>query len=225
MLKTVIAIIALALTALPVAAGTATECARAESFAVTENAAPLTPDGVQTLPFFPEGDDAAPLPGEKDGEHREHRPRGEGHRGHHRHGHGGEHRCPHRHGEERGNFPTPETDLCGVADLFLTRLTPEVIAVYEKCIAGKEIVSGRTEAELSLAADRLGVTEQKLKALILLADLMARTSKPVPLSALASLGDGELLRLARRHAKMYAESIPEEERDALKAEFRAALKK
>lgn len=215
MLKTVIAIIALALTALPVAAGTATECAHAESFAVTENAAPLTPDGVQTLPFFPEGEDAAPLPGEKDGEHR----------GHHRHGHDGEHRCPHGHGEERGNFPTPETDLCGVADLFLTRLTPEVIAVYEKCIAGKELVSGRTEAELSLAADRLGVTEQKLKALILLADLMARTSKPVPLSALASLGDGELLRLARRHAKMYAESIPEEERDALKAEFRAALKK
>lgn len=215
MLKTVIAIIALALTALPVAAGTATECARAESFAVTENAAPLTPDGVQTLPFFPEEDDAAPLPREKDGEHREHRP----------HGRDGEHRCRHGHGEERGNFPTPETDLCGVADLFLTRLTPEVIAVYEKCIAGKELVSGRTEAELSLAADRLGVTEQKLKALILLADLMARTSKPVPLSALASLGDGELLRLARRHAKMYAESIPEEERDALKAEFRAALKK
>ncbi len=215
MLKTVIAIIALALTALPVAAGTATECARAESFAVTENAAPLTPDGVQTLPFFPEEDDAAPLPREKDGEHREHRP----------HGRDGEHRCRHGHGEERGNFPMPETDLCGVADLFLTRLTPEVIAVYEKCIAGKELVSGRTEAELSLAADRLGVTEQKLKALILLADLMARTSKPVPLSALASLGDGELLRLARRHAKMYAESIPEEERDALKAEFRAALKK
>lgn len=215
MLKTVIAIIALALTALPVAAGTATECAHAESFAVTENAAPLTPDGVQTLPFFPEEEDAAPLPREKDGEQHGHRP----------HGHGGEHRCPHGRGEESGNFPMPEADLCGVADLFLTRLTPEVIAVYEKCIADKELVSGRTEAELSLAADRLGVTEQKLKALILLADLMARTSKPVPLSALASLGDGELLRLARRHAKMYAESIPEEERDALKAEFRAALKK
>ena len=60
---------------------------------------------------------------------------------------------------------------------------------------------------------------------MLLADLMARTSKPVPLSLLASLGDGELLRLARRHAKLFADTLTEEERDSLKAEFKAALKK
>ena len=59
---------------------------------------------------------------------------------------------------------------------------------------------------------------------MLLADLMARTSKPVPLSLLASLGDGELLRLARRHAKLFADTLTEEERDSLKAEFKAALK-
>ena len=155
------------------------------------------------------------------------RRRRDGH-GEHRHGF-----CPHGSNDEKdgehGRAPHGREDAvtlpCGIADLVIDRLTPEVIAVYERRIAGAPLLSEKSEAELSLAASELKLSVKKYEALVLLADLMARTSKPVPLSLLASLGDGELLRLARKHAKLYAASLTEEERDSLKDEFKAALKK
>lgn len=115
--------------------------------------------------------------------------------------------------------PTP----CGIAEYVLSKITPEFIAVYENKVARAQIVSDMSEAEISLAASELNVSEQKLKALLLLQDLVSRTSKPVPVSALAGLSDGELFRLARRAAKTYAETLSESEREELKAEFKAAL--
>ena len=187
---------------------------------VTENGAPLSPEDGETAPPAPDF-----------GKRRPHDRR----HGEHRHGHG-EHRhgfCPHGSNDEKdgehGRAPHGREDAvtlpCGIADLVIDRLTPEVIAVYERRIAGAPLLSEKSEAELSLAASELKLSVKKYEALVLLADLMARTSKPVPLSLLASLGDGELLRLARKHAKLYAASLTEEERDSLKDEFKAALKK
>ncbi len=219
MLKNVLTTLALALTVLPAAANLpviaegvpctmAQETVCAETV-VTENGAPLSPEDGETAPPTPDF-------------------------GEHRHGHG-EHRhgfCPHGSNDEKdgehGRAPHGREDAvtlpCGIADLVIDRLTPEVIAVYERRIAGAPLLSEKSEAELSLAASELKLSVKKYEALVLLADLMARTSKPVPLSLLASLGDGELLRLARRHAKLFADTLTEEERDSLKAEFKAALK-
>lgn len=230
MLKNVLTTLALALTVLPAAAklpalaegaprAMAQETVCAETV-VTENGAPLSPEDGETAPPAPDF-----------GKRRPHDRR----HGEHRHGHG-EHRhgfCPHGSNDEKdgehGRAPHGREDAvtlpCGIADLVIDRLTPEVIAVYERRIAGAPLLSEKSEAELSLAASELKLSVKKYEALVLLADLMARTSKPVPLSLLASLGDGELLRLARRHAKLYADSLTEEERDSLKEEFRAALKK
>lgn len=230
MLKNVLTTLALALTLLPTAAklpalAEGVPCTMAQETVcaetvVTENGAPLSPEDGETAPPAPDF-----------GKRRLHdRPHGE-----HRHGHG-EHRhgfCPHGSNDEKdgehGRAPHGREDAvtlpCGIADLVIDRLTPEVIAVYERRIAGAPLLSEKSEAELSLAASELKLSVKKYEALVLLADLMARTSKPVPLSLLASLGDGELLRLARKHAKLYADTLTEEERDSLKAEFKAALKK
>lgn len=225
MIKPLIATIALALLALPSAANAAEGIAAAEPVAaVTETPSPVAPDGAEISPPAPERNDADARPH-----------KGRCRHGEHRHGHG-EHRhgfCPDGRGNkkerEHGRAPHEREDAvtlpCGIADLVIDRLTPEVIAVYERRIAGAPLLSEKSEAELSLAASELKLSVKKYEALVLLADLMARTSKPVPLSLLASLGDGELLRLARRHAKLYAASLTEEERDSLKEEFRAALKK
>lgn len=225
MIKPLIATIALALLALPSAANAAEGIAAAEPVAaVTETPSPVAPDGAEISPPAPERNDADARPH-----------KGRCRHGEHRHGHG-EHRhgfCPDGRGNkkerEHGRAPHGREDAvtlpCGIADLVIDRLTPEVIAVYERRIAGAPLLSEKSEAELSLAASELKLSVKKYEALVLLADLMARTSKPVPLSLLASLGDGELLRLARRHAKLYAASLTEEERDSLKEEFRAALKK
>ena len=96
--------------------------------------------------------------------------------------------------------------------------------MYETRVAKGKVLSDLSEAELALGAAEAGVSEEKYRALLLLSDLMSRTSRPVPVSVLASLGDGELLRLARRHAKLFADTLTEEERDSLKAEFKEALK-
>ena len=229
MLKNVLTTLALALTVLPAAAklpalAEGVPCAMAQETVctetvVTENGAPLSPEDGETAPPAPDF-----------GKRRPHDRR----HGEHRHGHG-EHRhgfCPHGSNDEKdgehGRAPHGREDAvtlpCGIADLVIDRLTPEVIAVYERRIAGAPLLSEKSEAELSLAASELKLSVEKYEALVLLADLMARTSKPVPLSLLASLGDGELLRLARRHAKLFADTLTEEERDSLKAEFKAALK-
>lgn len=229
MLKNVLTTLALALTVLPAAAklpviAEGVPCAMAQEAVcaetvVTENGAPLSPEDGETAPPAPDF-----------GKRRPHDRR----HGEHRHGHG-EHRhgfCPHGSNDEKdgehGRAPHEREDAvtlpCGIADLVIDRLTPEVIAVYERRIAGAPLLSEKSEAELSLAASELKLSVKKYEALVLLADLMARTSKPVPLSLLASLGDGELLRLARRHAKLFADTLTEEERDSLKTEFKAALK-
>lgn len=229
MLKNVLTTLALALTVLPAAAklpviAEDVPCAMAQETVcaetvVTENGAPLSPEDGETAPPAPDF-----------GKRRPHDRR----HGEHRHGHG-EHRhgfCPHGSNDEKdgehGRAPHGREDAvtlpCGIADLVIDRLTPEVIAVYERRIAGAPLLSEKSAAELSLAASELKLSVKKYEALVLLADLMARTSKPVPLSLLASLGDGELLRLARRHAKLFADTLTEEERDSLKAEFKAALK-
>lgn len=229
MLKNVLTTLALALTLLPTAAklpalAEGVPCTMAQETVcaetvVTENGAPLSPEDGETAPPAPDF-----------GKRRPHDRR----HGEHRHGHG-EHRhgfCPHGSNDEKdgehGRAPHGREDAvtlpCGIADLVIDRLTPEVIAVYERRIAGAPLLSEKSEAELSLAASELKLSVKKYEALVLLADLMARTSKPVPLSLLASLGDGELLRLARKHAKLFADTLTEEERDSLKAEFKAALK-
>lgn len=224
MIKPLIATIALALLALPSAANAAEGIAAAEPVAaVTETPSPVAPDGAEISPPAPERNDADARPH-----------KGRCRHGEHRHGHG-EHRhgfCPHGSNDEKdgehGRAPHGREDAvtlpCGIADLVIDRLTPEVIAVYERRIAGAPLLSEKSEAELSLAASELKLSVKKYEALVLLADLIARTSKPVPLSLLASLGDGELLRLARKHAKLYADTLTEEERDSLKTEFKAALK-
>lgn len=235
MLKNVLTTLALAITVLPAAAklpviAEGVPCAMAQETVcaetvVTENGAPLSPEDGETAPPAPDFGKRRP----HDHRHGEHRHE------EHRHGHG-EHRhgsCPHGSNDEKdgehGRAPHGREDAvtlpCGIADLVIDRLTPEVIAVYERRIAGAPLLSEKSEAELSLAASELKLSVKKYEALVLLADIMARTSKPVPLSLLASLGDGELLRLARKHAKLYAASLTEEERDSLKDEFKATLKK
>lgn len=114
---------------------------------------------------------------------------------------------------------------CGISEYVLGKITPEFIALYENKVARANVVTGMSEAELSLAADRLGIEVRKMKALLLLQDLVSRTSKPIPVSVLADMSDGDLLRLARKSAKAYASSLSESEREELKAEFKAVLKK
>lgn len=120
---------------------------------------------------------------------------------------------------------------CGVAecaaspfgDYILGKITPEFVAVYEECVAGAAIVTGMDENELAELAAELGVTPRKAVALIILRDLMGRTTKAPPLTVFAEMGDFELMKTAKRCAKAYAETLTEEERKELKTRFKAVF--
>ena len=255
MIRSAILSVALAALVLPAAGGAMASDAPSVCYAETpvENTVFPSPGEAETDPSFTlPGDTDLPAP-EDDADENPGKPP-HPHRGHgdrHRRGgetpsdgNGGLRPCPYGGGGNRapeprfrggangfertlgtGCAPSSDSATCGIAQYVLGRITPEFIEVYERRVAGCELVSGMSGAELSLAASELKVSEQKFKALVLLADLMARTSKPVPVAQLAAMGDGELLRLARRHAKIYASNLSESEYESLKDELQAAMKK
>ena len=110
-----------------------------------------------------------------------------------------------------------------LGDYILGKITPEFVAVYEECVAGAKIVTGMDENELAALAAELGVTPRKAVALIILRDLMGRTTKAPPLTVFAEMGDFELMKTAKRCAKAYAETLTEEERKELKTRFKAVF--
>lgn len=104
------------------------------------------------------------------------------------------------------------------------KLTPALVEAYETEIAGAPIVSGKSQAYLQRSAQQLGVCVGKLKAIILLQDLVAKLGENSSLSTLAAMNDLELLFYAKNKATAYANTLAPERRDQLKAILLSALK-
>ena len=126
------------------------------------------------------------------------------------------------------DMPSARPDVasaCSAADDggILSMLTPELIAAYEKNIAGEELISGMPDLKLERLAERFGTSAQRMRGLILLRDMAARTGKGVSLAELAKESDLELLRRAKQCADIYLASLSDEEKEHLEREFRAAL--
>lgn len=111
-----------------------------------------------------------------------------------------------------------------VMERLLKFVTPELIGTYEENIAKEPFVSEASPAKLRRLSRRLSVSEQKLKALMLLQDLAARSGDKVSLEDLAALGDSDLIKTAKRYMEAYGETLSEEERESLKAKFKATLR-
>lgn len=111
-----------------------------------------------------------------------------------------------------------------VMERLLKFVTPELIGTYEENIAKEPFVSEASPAKLRRLSRRLSVSEQKLKALMLLQDLAARSGDNVSLEDLAALGDSDLIKTVKRYMEAYGETLSEEERESLKAKFKAALR-
>lgn len=111
-----------------------------------------------------------------------------------------------------------------VMERLLKFVTPELIGTYEENIAKEPFVSEASPAKLRRLSRRLSVSEQKLKALMLLQDLAARSGDNVSLEDLAALGDSDLIKTAKRYMEAYGETLSEEERESLKAKFKATIR-
>lgn len=115
-----------------------------------------------------------------------------------------------------------ERRLCdaGVYDV----LTPELIEMYEREIAGESIISNKTPSQLERSAGRLGVELSKLRALMLIQDLASKADSDISLNELASMNDMKLLAFAKQCAEKYASGLSEERREELKKMISGAVK-
>ena len=115
-----------------------------------------------------------------------------------------------------------ERRLCdaGVYDI----LTPELVEMYEREIAGESVVSHKTQSQLERSAGRLGVELSKLKALMLIQDLASKADSDISLDELASMSDIKLLGFAKQCAEKYMSGLSEERREELKKMISGAVK-
>lgn len=115
-----------------------------------------------------------------------------------------------------------ERRLCeaGVYDM----LSDELIEMYEREIAGEQIVSNKTATQLERTAGRLGIDAKKLKAIMLLQDLASKVSNDVSLSELAAMSDIKLLGFFKQNGEAYLDTLSEERRQELKQMLSDTLK-
>ncbi len=104
------------------------------------------------------------------------------------------------------------------------KLTPELISLYEREVALSPIVSGRSEAQLDRMAQQAHISVGKLKAVLIIQDLAAKTGRTDSISSLAAKSDLDLLLYAKDVAMTYADSLPSGRRDELKSKLKTALK-
>lgn len=120
-------------------------------------------------------------------------------------------------------FDDAERRLCDAAGVY-DMLSPELVQIYEREIAGKAIVSDKSQSQLERSASRLSVDVNKLKALMLLQDLAGRTDSDISLSELALMSDMKLLALFKQCAESYMKTLPEERVEQLKKMFTDCIK-
>ena len=120
------------------------------------------------------------------------------------------------------DFSEAERKLCdaGVYDM----LTPELIEMYEREVAGESVISGKTQSQLERSAGRLNIEVNKLKALMLLQDLAGKVNRDISLNDLAAMSDMKLLTFAKQCADDYMGAQSEERQLELKKMVADALK-
>ena len=121
---------------------------------------------------------------------------------------------------EIGAEPASEAYASSIYD----KITPELIELYESEIAGENVVSGKSDVQLTRLANKLGVGRSKLNALLIVQDLAARANDPIGLSSLAKMSDIALIKFAKQCADAYLATQSSERREELKKLFLAEIK-
>lgn len=119
-------------------------------------------------------------------------------------------------------FDGGQRRLCHAAGIY-DMLKPELIEMYEREVAGESIVSDKSAAQLQRVADRLGIGVQKLKAIMLLQDLAAKTGRSIALSELAEMGDLKVISYFKQCGKDYLSQLTPERRKQLEDMLKGSI--
>lgn len=103
-------------------------------------------------------------------------------------------------------------------------LSPDIIEIYEREISLCPVVSDTSAAMIERTAKTLGISEAKLKTVMLIQDLASRLDEDISLSRLAEMSDIELFIYAKDRGTAYANTLSPERREELKSLLLSALK-
>lgn len=112
------------------------------------------------------------------------------------------------------DFNDAEYKLCdaGVYEM----LTPELVEMYEREIAGEPVVSQKTTAQLARLAQRYNIEVNKLKAIMLLQDLAGKVNRDISLAELAAMNEMKLFAFFKQCGDEYLSTQSEERKAELK---------
>lgn len=104
-------------------------------------------------------------------------------------------------------------------------VTPKIVGFYEEKIAGEPFISSMSEGTRTRLKDTYDVNDTRLNALLILEDLGARTGKPQNLRELSQMSDNRLFSTGKTLINAYSATLSDEEKDELKAGFKALFKR
>ena len=120
-------------------------------------------------------------------------------------------------------FDGGERQLCRAAGIY-DMLSPALVELYETEIAGESIISNISQSQLTRTANRLGITVEKLRAVLLLQDFAVKAGRSAGLDELSAMNDIQIISYAKQCADIYLSTLPQQRREELEQKLKAALK-
>lgn len=102
-------------------------------------------------------------------------------------------------------------------------LSDDIINFYETEIAGKKVVSDKTQKQIENIANRYDIEENKAKGLLIVYDLCERTGDRVDFPTLAKMRDSQIVQLIKDRARVYEQSLDEVSKSRLKEKCKELL--
>lgn len=99
-------------------------------------------------------------------------------------------------------------------------LTDEMILFYEDEIAGEHFITSMKSASLQRLANKLNISTQKTKTLLLLCDFAQRNGDYVNINDLANKKDSEIIRIGKNYINRYKSTLSDAEVEQLKQRFK-----
>lgn len=115
------------------------------------------------------------------------------------------------------------SEIANAFDIF-SKLNDEMIELYEKDVAHKEIVSSMPQAKLQSLATTLNISTNKLKAVLIINDLSNRVGEYPSLKTLSKMSDFSLIAYAKDIANKYADTLDDDKKTEFKNKLKEIIK-
>ncbi|MBO5983041.1 MAG: hypothetical protein J6Q06_04155 [Clostridia bacterium] len=108
---------------------------------------------------------------------------------------------------------------------FEDMIDEDFISFYEDKIAGSPIITNMDKKVFSDMQSRYGLTENRLTMLLVLEHFGGLVNQPKTIDKLTKMSDNQLISYAKRLIALYSKNLDDTQKEALKDDFLALLKR